>query len=149
MKCEITGRGAGLLVAGLLAAAPAIARAADSGLTVQQPWARPAAQGQMGAIYLTVTDTGAPDRLIGVKTPVADEAELHETIKDGNVMKMRPVAAVPVAPGQPLVLAPGGYHVMLMGLKRPLKEGDKVPVTLVFEKAGAVQAEVAVRRGPP
>jgi copper(I)-binding protein len=132
-----------------LASWPLTGNAADAGLTVENPWARPAAVGQMGVIYLTVKDTGAPDRLVGVKTPVADDAQLHVSKMDGTMMEMRPVDAIPVAPGQPLVLAPGGYHVMLMGLKHALKEGDTIPVTLVFEKAGAVSATATVQRNPP
>jgi periplasmic copper chaperone A len=138
-----------VLLAGLLALWSISGIAADAGLTVVNPWARPAAQGQVGVVYLTVTDTGAPDRLVGVRTPVSDDAQLHESMQDNGVMKMRPVAGVPVAPGQPLVLAPGGYHIMLINLKQPLKQGDTVPVTLVFEKAGAVSANAAVQREAP
>jgi copper(I)-binding protein len=128
---------------------PFAGMAADAGLTVEKPWARPAAVGQMGVIYLTVKDTGAPDRLVGVKTPVADDAQLHVSKMSGNMMEMRPVDAIPVAPGKPLVLAPGGYHIMLMGLKHPLKEGDTIPMTLVFEKGGAVSATATVQRDAP
>jgi copper(I)-binding protein len=138
-----------LLFSAAVACWPLAVMAADAGLTIESPWARPAAVGQMGVIYLTVKDTGAPDRLIGVKTPVADEAQLHESKMDGNVMEMRPVQAAPVAPGQPLVLAPGGYHIMLMDLKQPLKVGDAVPVTLIFEKAGSISATATVQRDPP
>jgi copper(I)-binding protein len=138
-----------MLVGLALAGWPLAASAADAGLTVENPWARPAAIGQMGVIYLTVKDTGVPDQLIGVKTPLADDASLHESTMVGNVMEMRPVQAAPVAPGQPLVLGPGGYHIMLMGLKQPLKEGDTVPVTLLFQKAGAVTATATVRRNAP
>ncbi len=132
-----------------LAGWPLAGNAADPGLTVEQPWARPAAVGQMGVIYLTVKDTGAPDQLVGVKTPVAADAQLHESKMVDGVMQMRPVQAAPVAPGQPLVLAPGGYHIMLMGLKQPLKEGETVPVTLMFQKAGAVAVQATVQREPP
>jgi copper(I)-binding protein len=123
--------------------------AADAGLTVEHAWARPAAVGQMGVIYLTVKDTGAPDHLIGVRTPVADDAQLHQSKMQGGVMEMRPVQAASVAPAEPLELAPGGYHIMLMGLKQALKEGQTVPVTLVFEKAGAVTAQATVQRNAP
>ncbi len=126
-----------------------VATAADGTLTIDHAWARPAAIGQMGVIYLTVKDTGAPDQLIGVRTPVASDAQLHESKMVNNVMEMRPVPAAPVAPGQPLVVAPGGYHIMLMGLKQPLKDGDIVPVTLLFQKAGAVTANATVQRNPP
>ena len=138
-----------LLLATALAGWPLTGRAADSGLTVENAWARPAAVGQMGVIYLTVKDAGAPDQLIGARTPVADDAQLHRSMMNGNMMEMRTVSEAPVAPGQPLVLAPGGYHIMLMGLKRPLKEGDTVPVTLVFRKAGTVTATATVHREAP
>jgi copper(I)-binding protein len=128
---------------------PLLGMAADNGLTVEHAWARPASAGQVGVIYLTVRDTGAPDQLIGVRTPVSDDAQLHESMMNGSVMQMRPLNAAPVAPGQPLVLAPGGYHIMLMHLKRPLKIGDAVPVTLIFQSAGAMTANATVQRDPP
>jgi periplasmic copper chaperone A len=138
-----------LVLALALLCRPLAGLAADGALTVEHPWARPAAVGQMGVIYLTVTDTGAPDQLIGVRTPVAADASLHESKMNGTVMEMRPVSAIPIAPGQPLVLAPGGYHIMLMGLKQALKEGDTVPVTLMFRRAGAVTAQAMVQRNAP
>jgi copper(I)-binding protein len=141
------------IVIAAFTAAPVIAvmsaHAADTGLTVQQPWARPGAEGQVGVVYLTVIDTGAPDRLVGARSPVATDVQLHESTKEGTVMKMRPIEGAAVAPGQPLVLKPGSYHIMLMGLKQTLKEGDTVPVTLLFEKAGAVETQATVRREPP
>ena len=138
-----------LLIGLGLACPPLAGMAADAGLTIEHAWARPAPAGRMGVIYLTVKDTGAPDQLVGVRTPVSDDAQLHESTMNGSVMQMRPVEATPVAPGQPLVLAPGGYHIMLMNLKQPLKEGDTVPVTLLFQRAGAVTATATVQREPP
>ena len=88
-----------------------------------------------GAIYFTVTSTGSPDRLVGVSTPVAATAGLHETTNDNGVMKMRPVPSVALDPGKPVTFKPGGYHVMLTGLKGALKAGDSVPLTLTFEHA--------------
>jgi copper(I)-binding protein len=70
---------------------------------------------------------------------------VHQTIKNGDVMEMRPVDALTVSADKPVTLAPGGYHIMLMGLKRPLAKGDKFPVTLRFEKAGSIQATVTVQ----
>jgi periplasmic copper chaperone A len=119
---------------------------AQSGLAVEHVWSRAAPQGGVGVLFMTVTDAGPPDRLLGVSTPVADRAELHESMNDNGVMKMRPTDKLPVSPGKPLVLAPGGYHVMLMGLKRALREGERFPVTLTFEKAGAVTIEALVAR---
>jgi copper(I)-binding protein len=71
---------------------------------------------------------------------------LHESFTDHGVAKMRDVPALSVEPGKPVVLAPGGYHLMLMGLKQALKEGDTFPVTLSFEKAGQVTAMVKVQK---
>ncbi len=119
-------------------------------LRVEQPWARASAtQGaKAGAAYFTLVNLGAEaDRLIAVATPVAKMASLHHSVMDKGVMKMLPVAAVEVSPGEPAVLRPGGLHVMLMGLKAPLIEGETVTLTLTFEKAGSIEIEVTIQ-GP-
>ena len=124
-----------------------VAAAAQTGgkITVEAPWAR-ASTGSTGAAYLTVKNAGdAEDRLLAVSTPAAAKAEIHTTTMDGNVMKMRPVDAVPVAAHGTAELKPGGLHVMLMELKAPLKQGDTIPLTLKFEKAGDVPVTVAVQ----
>jgi copper(I)-binding protein len=132
-----------ILSVALIVAAPALASAQP--VQVDKAWARATAAGAMsGGIFLTVTDTGAPDRLVGASTPVAATAELHETVNDNGVMRMRPVAGLPLETGGTVVLKPGSYHVMLMGLRQQLKPGDSFPVTLMFEKAGAVTATVMV-----
>jgi copper(I)-binding protein len=74
-------------------------------------------------------------RLVEVKTPVAGTAEIHEMSMDNNVMRMRPVAGLDLPAGKAVELKPSGYHLMLMGLKQPVKEGDEVPLTLVLEGA--------------
>ena len=127
-------------------AEPVVALAQPGQIEVEQVWSRAAPQGRVGVLYMTVTDHGAPDRLVGVETPVAEKAELHESFAEGGVMKMRPVAAAPVEPGKPLVLKPGGYHVMLMGLRRTLKEGDEFPATIRFAQAGAVSVTAHVAK---
>jgi copper(I)-binding protein len=110
-----------------------VAAADASDISLEHVWARATAgNATTGAAYLTVTDRGSPDRLVGVSTPIAT-AELHETINDNGVMKMRPVAGIALEPGKPVTFAPGGYHVMLMGLKGPLKAGDSFPLTLTFQ----------------
>ena len=117
-----------------------------STIQVEQAWAR-ATAGQIhtGAAYLTLVNTGAgTDRLVRVETPVAERAELHTHMVDGDVMRMRPVAAIEINPGEPSVLKPGGLHVMLMGLKAPLKAGDSFPLALTFEKAGRIEVTVAI-----
>ncbi len=115
-------------------------------ITLDDAWSRATmTPAQAGAIYVTITDHGAPDRLIGASTPVAGKAELHESIRDGNIMKMRSVAALAVTPKAPTSLSPGGYHIMLTELKQPLAAGQTFPLTLTFEKAGAVQTTVTVK----
>jgi periplasmic copper chaperone A len=131
---------------GLLIAAPCIAYAQQTGVQVEHAWSRATVPGQTGVIYLTITDTGSPDRLTSVASPVAASATLHESFSENGVSKMREIAGLAVSPGTPVTLAPGGYHIMLMGLKQPLKQGEAFPVTLTFEKAGAVTATVTVEK---
>lgn len=140
-------RGAGALAAaaGLWLASPAWA--ANDGVSVHDAWARASTGAhKTGAAYLSIVNAGdAPDRLVAASTPAAERAELHAHLHEGGVMRMRRVDAVEVHPGEPTVLAPGGLHVMLLGLTRRLVEGDGFPLTLTFEKAGERTVEVAVR----
>lgn len=137
-----------LLAAALLAiAVPSLADDLELGdLAVAQPWARASAGNiRNGAAYFAVTNTGAePDRLIAVASPAAAHAALHNHVSEDGVMKMRPVEAVELAPGEQVVLEPGGLHVMLMGLARPLVEGESFPLTLTFEKAGDLEVTVEI-----
>jgi len=134
-----------LLAAALLTAAPTDAQTQP--IEVQNAWARATAAGaKAGGVFLTITDKGEPDRLVGASTPVAAVAEVHETVNDNGVMRMRPIPALPMQPGQPVVLKPGGYHIMLMGLKQQLKDGETFPVTLNFEKAGSITTTVHVAK---
>ena len=122
-----------------------LAAADASGISVEGAWARASAgAATSGAIYLTLTDHGQADRLVSVSTPVAATADVHETIDDHGVMKMRPVANVVLEPGKPVTFKPGGYHVMLMGLKAPLKAGNSFPLTLTFEHAQPITVSVPV-----
>ena len=138
-----------LLAAALgLLAGPALARDYKIGaLQIGQPWTRatpPTAPA--GGGFLTVTNTGTtPDRLVSAKSPAAGSVQVHEMKMDGNVMRMREVdGGLAIAPGATVTLAPGGLHIMLMGLKAPLRQGEKVPLTLVFEKAGSIDVELDV-----
>jgi copper(I)-binding protein len=125
-----------------------VAAAAETGITVDKVWARPSAgAAKTSAAYFTVSDAGKPDRLTGVSTPAAAMAELHETINDNGIMKMRGVPGIALEPGKPVIFAPGGYHVMLMGLKQPLKVGDTFPLTLTFEHSAPVTVNVPVQTG--
>lgn len=115
-------------------------------LVIEHPWAR-ASIGQVpnGAAYMTITTGGQEiDHLVSVKSDVAQHVQLHTHMMEGDVAKMRPVEAIEIAPGTPTVLQPGGLHVMLMGLKAPLVEGQSFPLTLTFERAGEIEVEVKV-----
>lgn len=115
-------------------------------IQVEQAWARASAgQARTGAAYMTLVNHGqAADRLVKVASMVAEKTELHSHVMDGDVMRMRPIAAVEVNPGEPSVLKPGGLHVMLIGLKAPLKAGGSFMLDLTFEKAGTIQVKVAI-----
>jgi len=114
------------------------------GLAINHPWAR-ATVGSVGGAYLSIENKGAaPDRLIGASSPVAKTVEIHTHIKDGEIMRMRQIDGIDLPAGGKVELKPGGYHIMLMGLGKPLKEGDRFPLTLQFEKAGKLEVEIAV-----
>ncbi len=123
-----------------------LAAAGDaSTVTVDHPWARATAgNATTGAAYVTLTETGTADTLTGASTPAAKTAEVHETINDNGVMKMRPVGSLPLVAGTQVKMEPGGKHIMLMGLKAPLKAGDKFPLTLTFAHAAPVTVTVVV-----
>jgi hypothetical protein len=142
-------RAALIAAAAIAIAAPALAVAAASDLKIEHPWSRPAAAGGNGAGYVSITNTGkAPDRLLGASTPIARQVEMHRSMEMNGMAMMHPVeGGLPIAPGTTAVFAPGGYHLMLMGLKQPLTVGASFPVTLKFEKAGAVTVQFSVETG--
>ena len=132
-----------------LIAAPARAQEVKAGdLVITQAWSRATPGGaKIAGGYLTIENKGAAaDRLIGAAMEVAARVEVHEmSMKDG-VMTMRQLEkGLAIGPGKTVKFAPGGYHLMLMDLKSPLKQGDKLPVTLEFEKAGKVKIAFDVR----
>jgi copper(I)-binding protein len=138
-----------LILALVLSATSAFAQPQAKGsLAVESAWARATpGNARDGAAYFRVVNNGsAPDRLIGVSTPVADKADPHETKTGDGIMRMRPLEQPAIAPGQTLEFKPGGAHVMLVGLKHPLKEGESFPLVLTFEKAGDVSVAVKVER---
>lgn len=141
-------------VSSLLALPAARAQEVSAGpLRIAQPWTRAMRAGGTGAGFMTIRNTGAaPDRLVAARSPVAGVVELHTHIREGEVMRMRPVPAIELPAGQAVTLAPGGLHLMLIGLTRALDQGGRVPVTLVFERAGEVEVQLAVEgagaRGP-
>jgi copper(I)-binding protein len=128
---------------------PAAAGADDPMVT--HAWAPPSlAGGRNGVAYFTlVLPSGPPDTLLGASTPVAGKAELHRDETKEGIMSMRPAAPLPLKPGDTLALAPGGLHLMLMGLKQPLKPGDRFPITLSFEHRAPVTVEATVEAASP
>jgi periplasmic copper chaperone A len=137
-----------LLIANFVAA-PVRADDAKAGdLVITQAWSRATPNGaKTGGGYLTIENKGStPDRLIGASADVAGKVEVHEMTMNEGVMKMRPLdKGLTIEPGKTVKLAPGGYHLMMEDLKSPLKQGDKVPVTLDFEKAGKVTVSLDVQ----
>jgi hypothetical protein len=131
-----------------LAAASARAEEVKAGdLVITQAWSRATPNGaKIGTGYLTIDNKGTtPDRLVGVSTDIAGKAEVHEMAMNKGVMTMRPVeGGLTIDPGKTVKLAPGGYHLMLFDLKSPLKQGEKLPITLQFEKAGKVAVSLDV-----
>lgn len=123
--------------------------AAQAEVSVSNPFSRASApQAKAGAAFLTLNIDAGTDKLVSASSPVADKAELHAHLMEGGVARMRPVeGGIPVTAGMPTELKPGGLHIMLIGLKAPLKQGDSFPLTLKFEKAGEVSVTVPVQ-GP-
>jgi copper(I)-binding protein len=130
----------------LLALGSSAAAAATPGLTVEAAWARatsPAAK--VGVVYLTLVDSGpGADRLIALSTPAAGHAEMHIEISEGGVTRMRPVSAVDIKAGEHIAFKPNGLHIMLVDLVHPLRRGEHLPLSLIFEKAGRVDTDVLV-----
>lgn len=142
-----------LAVAALLAATPVLADSqanppavpADE-IIVQDAWARASAgAATTGAAYVTLKAVTKPDRLIGVSTPVAGMAQVHDSVSEGGIMRMRGVPVLQLPAGKTVALSPGGYHIMLMDLMHPLTAGQTFPLTLSFEHAGSRTVDVQVR----
>ena len=128
--------------------APARAEEVQLGdLVISQAWSRATPGGaKIGAGYLTIENAGSvADRLMGGSGDVAARIEVHEMAMSNGVMTMRPLdKGLAIEPGKTVKLAPGGYHLMLIDLKNPLKQGDKVSLMLEFEKAGNVKLSLDV-----
>ena len=137
-----------VLSAALLLAGAAHGQSYELGtIRISHPHARPTvAQQPSGGAYMTLENRGgAGDRLLEVSSPVAASTQIHTMRMEGDVMRMREVGALDLAPSAKVEMKPGaGYHIMLIGLKQPLQAGDKFPMTLHFEKAGKVEVSVTV-----
>jgi periplasmic copper chaperone A len=144
--------GAALLCLWLMAQLPGPVRAQTAearlgNLIITDARARPTPPGILvGAVYFSITNGGpTADQLLSVGTPMADKVELHESRTVQGVVEMRPVTAVECPPGKTVKAAPGGLHVMLLGLAAPLVAGSEFVVSLQFRDAGVVTLKVPVR----
>ena len=126
-----------------LVATPAMAQ-----VTVTDAWTRATAPGaKIAAGYMTIKNAGkTADKLVSASSPAAEKVETHVTVKEGDIFRMREVKGYDIPAGGSFELRPGGAHLMLVNVKAPLKEGDKVPMTLRFERAGEVKAVLQVGR---
>ena len=117
-------------------------------LEITAPWTRATAPtARSGGGFMTITNKGTTaDRLVSARSTVSDKVEIHEMQMDGSVMRMRELAkGLDIPPGATVMLKPGSYHIMFMELKAPLAKDAKVPVTLVFEKAGSIDVQLDVQ----
>lgn len=119
-------------------------------MMAHEAWARPTVEGQQGGGgFVTLMNHGkTDDKLVSASSPAAARVELHSMSMEGNVMKMRQISSIAIKAGDTIALKPGGLHVMFMDLKKPLAKGSKVPVTLVFEKAGKMEVDFEVTAKP-
>ena len=136
-----------VMLAALALAACGGSGGAAGGITASDAWARPSPMMERaGAAYLVIQNNGAAeDRLLSVESDIAKTIELHETQESGGMLEMSPVPNVPVPANGKAELKPGGFHVMLIGLNRELKVGDKVQLALNFEKAGKIPVTAEVK----
>lgn len=150
---------AAFLAATLLAASPGVSahehgknkemsghHKMSAGIEIENAWARATpGMSKNGGAYFTAKNTGKDaDRIVGVSANVSAKAELHTHLNDNGIMRMRQVDGLDVPAGGEVTFRPGGYHIMFIGLHKPLKEGDRFPVTLIFEKAGQQTVEIDV-----
>lgn len=119
---------------------------AAGNIVVDHPWARATVgTSRPGGAYLTVINKGkTADRLIRAESSIAARIELHRSVMQDGMMRMLSSPAIDVPAGGEVTFAPGGYHLMLMGLKTPLSAGARVPLTLVFEKAGRIDVKITI-----
>lgn len=146
LRMALSGMVASLALA-LVVPGPALAHEYEAGdISVAHPWARATPGGaKVGAAFMEIkAKDGVADTLVSASTPAAGRVEIHTHIMDDGVMKMRRIENLPVGEGKSVVLRPSGDHIMLFDLKAPLKEGDLLPLTLVFEKAGEIKIEATV-----
>lgn len=123
---------------------------AATGISISNAWARPALQDGNGAVYFLLQNHSvAADELTGVSSEAAGALEIHESTMEGDVMQMRQVSSVPIRGKESIEFGPGGYHVMLVGLKQELKTGDEIQITLHFKDHEDLLLSVPVQEMAP
>ena len=142
-----------LLLSGLLLA-PLLAQAHEYSagqIHIEHPWSRamPPSAPNAAAFFVLHNRGESADRLVSASSPHAQQTEIHEHVHQDGLMKMQQVQGVDIPAGGEVKFVPMGYHVMLFGVQQQLKDGERFPLTLRFEKAGEVQVEVAVQTDAP
>lgn len=132
------------IAASLLATVSLGAYAQGAPVTAERAWVRATVQGQMSSGGYLTLNASEPLTLVGASTPVAGSTEVHEMRLEGDVMRMRQVDGIPLAPGKPLELKPGSYHLMLLQLRAPLQPQARVPLTLTFRTAAGATRTLSV-----
>lgn len=124
------------------------ASSASAQVTVERPWSRATPPGsKIGVGFMQLRNAGgAAARVMGASSPLARRVEMHVTMREGDVMKMRQVESLEVPAGGAFELKPGGAHLMLLDLARPLREGERVPLRLELEGGGGLEVELTVER---
>jgi len=131
-------------------AALSLASAAHAAPKVEAAWTRPAAQGQIGAGFMTLKNPDAKaDALISVQSPLARTVQIHQSSMAGGMASMKQLTRVELPAGGGVTFAPGGYHLMLIGLAKAVKAGDAVPATLTFASGAKVKVSFVAAMGPP
>lgn len=129
----------------LMLLALSLALPAWAQVSVEAPWSRATPPGaKIGVGFLRLKSAGAADRVVGAASPAAGRVEMHVTTREGDVMKMRQVDSFEIPAGGIFELKPGGAHLMLMDLRRPLRQGETVPLTLKLEKGGELNVALKV-----
>jgi hypothetical protein len=127
-----------------------IASSAQAAPQVEAAWTRPAAQGQTGAGFMTLRNPDAKaDALVAVESPLARAVQIHQSSLTGGMASMKQLPRVELPAGGAVTFAPGGYHLMLLGLAKPVKAGDAVPATLTFASGAKVKVSFVAAMGPP
>ena len=132
------------LLAGGLLALSCLAQNTTAAVKVEGAWTRATVAGQQGSGALMNLTASSALKLVGVSSPVAGVTELHEMKMEGDIMRMRPVPAIDLPAGTRVQLKPGGFHVMLMDLKTPLRKDTQIPLTLVLQNAQGQTSQVQV-----